>query len=117
MLYYDKIDIRKGIDVAKSNNSKEFISCHYQLINHEFKFQDSVCNGCRDLTMLCLNVSDIAIITFKGVHYRCSFLDFSKSEATYLLENSVLERGYINIKNLVYNFNFDNLVKAKKIGN
>ena len=32
--------------------------------NHGFKFQDSVCNGCHDLTMLCLNLSDIAIITY-----------------------------------------------------
>ena len=30
-----------------------------------FKFQDYVCNGCQDLSMLYLNTSDIAIITVK----------------------------------------------------
>ena len=46
--------------------------------------------------MLCLNISDIAIITFKDVDYRCIAHDISKSEAIRLLENSVLyDRGYI----------------------
>ena len=46
--------------------------------------------------MLCLNISDIDIITDKGVDYRCIIRDISKSEAIYLLENSVLHyRGYI----------------------
>ena len=35
--------------------------------NHELKFQDSVCNGCHDLTMLFLNISNIAVITVKNV--------------------------------------------------
>ena len=30
-----------------------------------FNFQDYVCNGCHDLTMLSVNISDIAIITAK----------------------------------------------------
>ena len=37
------------------------------LFNHGFKFQDSICNGCHDLKMLCLNISDITIITVKNV--------------------------------------------------
>ena len=46
--------------------------------------------------MLCLNLSDIAIITVKGVDYCCIIYHFSKSEAIHLLENSVLDdRGYI----------------------
>ena len=67
MLYYDRIDITKGIDPAKSNSSKECMVCHYWFFNHRFKFQDSVCNGYRDLTILCVNISDIAMIIVKGV--------------------------------------------------
>ena len=64
--------------------------------NHKFEFQDSLCNGCHDLTMLFLIVSDIAIITIKGVDYCCIIDDISKFEAIYLLKNSMLEdRGYI----------------------
>ena len=29
MLYYNRSDIGKGIDIAKSNNSKECMICHY----------------------------------------------------------------------------------------
>ena len=64
MLYYDRIDISQGIDLVKSNNSKECMICHC-FLNHGFEFQDSVCNGCHDLTMLSVNISDIAIITIK----------------------------------------------------
>ena len=51
MLYYDRTDTSKGIDLAKSSNNKECTICHYWSFNHRFKFQDSVCNGCHDLTM------------------------------------------------------------------
>ena len=51
--------------------------------------------------MMYKNISDIAIITVKGVDYHCIIFDISKSDATNLLENSVLDDiGYIkcNIK-------------------
>ena len=64
--------------------------------NHGFKFQDSVCNGCHDLRMLSLTISDIAMITVKDVDYCCIIHNISISEAINLLENSVVEnRGYI----------------------
>ena len=62
MLYYD---ISEGIDATKSNKSRECMICHYFFFNHGFKFQDYVCNGCHDLTMLSVNISGIAIITVK----------------------------------------------------
>ena len=61
------------------------------VFNHEFNFQDSVCNGCHDLTMLSVNIGDITIITVKNVDYRCLIHNISKSEARNLLKNSVLE--------------------------
>ena len=69
MLYYDRINIRKGTDLAKSNSSKECMICRYWFFNHRFKFQNSVCNGCHDVTMLRANISVIAIITVKNVDY------------------------------------------------
>ena len=65
MLHYHRIDISEGIDLAKSNNSRECKICHYLFFNHEFKFQDSVCISCHDLALLSVNISNIAIITFK----------------------------------------------------
>ena len=46
--------------------------------------------------MLCLNISDIAIITIKHVDYCCIIHYISKFEAIHLLKNSVLDHcGYI----------------------
>ena len=62
--------------------------------------------------MFCLNPSDIATITVKGV--------ISKSEAIHLLANSVLDEmniKEINIQrnqNRVYNYYLDYLIKVKK---
>ena len=36
---YDRIDISKGIYLAKSSICKEFMICHYWFFNHGFKFQ------------------------------------------------------------------------------
>ena len=33
--------------------------------NHGFRYQDYVCNGSYDLTMLSVNINDIAITTVK----------------------------------------------------
>ena len=70
--------------------------CHFSFFNHGFKLHDYVYNGCHDLSMLCLNISDIAIIAVKNVDYCCIMYNIGKSEAINLLKNSVLEdHGYI----------------------
>ena len=83
MLYYD---------TGKSNNCKECIVCRYRVFSHAFKFQNSVCNCYHDLTKLCLNLSDIAIITVKGVDFCCNVHDISKSDAIHLSKISVLDK-------------------------
>ena len=96
MLYYDRIHISRRIDPAKSISSKECMICRYCFFNNGFKFQDSVCNVCHDLMILCLNISNIAIITVIVVDYRCIINEITKSEAIHLLENLVLsDCGYI----------------------
>ena len=69
---------------------------HYCFFNSGLEFQDSVCNGCHDLTLWYLKISVISIITIKSVDYRWIIHDISKSEAINLLKNSVFEdRGCI----------------------
>ena len=66
------------------------------VFNHGFKFQDSVCNVCHNLTMLSVNISENAIITIKNVDHHCIIHNISESESINSLESSVLEdRGYI----------------------
>ena len=97
---YSRIGISEGIDPLKSNSSKECMICHYWFL----KFQNSVCSGCHDLTMLSVNISNIAIITIKNVDYCCIIHNISTSEVIKFVKNSVLEVcGYI-YKNIVLNF-------------
>ena len=48
--------------------------------------------------MLCLNISDIAIITVKGVGYPCIPHGISKFEAIHQLEKCVLDDRGVYIK-------------------
>ena len=65
-------------------------------LNHGFKFQDYLCNGCHDLRILSDNITNITIITVKNVDYCCIIHNVSKSEAINLLKKSVLEsRGFL----------------------
>ena len=69
---------------------------HYLFFNNGVEFQDSAGNGCHDLIMLSVNISDIVVIPSKNVDYRCIMHKISKFEAINILENSVLEdREYI----------------------
>ena len=71
------------------------------VFNLRFQFKDSSCNRCNDLSMLCLNISHIAIITVKNVDYCCIIHNINKSEAINLLENSVLENRQTFIRQIV----------------
>ena len=89
MLRYDRIDVAEGIDVNKTSESKECDIHHYwYFLNKFFKFQPNVCNGCYDLLMMSMNLSDVAILNIKHSNYRCIFSGISKSEALNLKQNT-----------------------------
>ena len=75
MIYYNRTDISEGTDPAKSIDRKESMVCHYWYFSNGFEFQDYVCNCCLDLTILCLNISNMAIITVKSLCYCCNIFD------------------------------------------
>ena len=74
MLYYDRIDFSEGIDINKKTSSKVCNICHYwYFLDKEFKFQPHVCNGCHDLLVISINLSDNAVLNINDVDYRCTF--------------------------------------------
>ena len=88
MIYYDRIDVSKGIDVNKTSESKERDICHYRyFLLKEFKFQPNSCNGFHDLLMMSMNLSDIAILNIKGSGHCCVISTISKNEAINLMQN------------------------------
>ena len=50
------------------------------VFNHGFEIQNSVCNGCHDLTILYFNISVVAIVTVKDFNYLSVIYDISKYE-------------------------------------
>ena len=88
VLYYDRIDVSKGIDINKTSASKEFHICHYcYFLNKGFNFQQYICNRCHDLLMMSMNLNNIGILTIKNVDYCCIITAISKHEAIKLLQN------------------------------
>ena len=91
MLYYDRIDIFKGIDVNKTSQWKELDICHsLEFLHKRFKFQPYVCSGCHDVLMVSMNLSNIVILNIHGVDYCCIISRISKSEAVTLLQKADL---------------------------
>ena len=75
MLEYDRIDISEGIDVNKTNASKECDICHY------WYFKDI-------LTQKVMSFNDVAIVYVKGNTYRIHFWYMSKDNAISIINNS-----------------------------
>ena len=82
MLYYDKISVFKGIGINNTSASKEVDIFHYWcLLSKGLRFQRDVCNGCHVLLMMCMKLSDIAILNIHGSDYRRIISVISKREA------------------------------------
>ena len=53
MLQYQRISVLEGIDVSKSNKSKECVICHYWYFRDiGYKLEPYICNGCHDISMM-----------------------------------------------------------------
>ena len=91
MLKYDRIDISEGIDVNKTNKSKECMLCHYwYFLNKNFSYGPYLCNGHYNIVQKPVNLKNITIINVNKSVYRIYFLYISKREAKKLMVNSNL---------------------------
>ena len=51
MIEYERIDILQGIDVDKTNKSKEYMLCHYwYFLNKNFSYKTHICDGCYNIS-------------------------------------------------------------------
>ena len=91
MLEYDRTDIPEGIDIDKTNKSKECNICHYwYFLDENFNYETYLCNGCHDLMQKAMSFNDVAIVFIKGNDYRIHFWYMSKNDAIALMTNSNL---------------------------
>ena len=93
MLYFERINVSKGIDVNKTSESKECdIFLYWYFLNKSFRFQPNVFSRSHDLLMMLMNLSDITISNIKIDDCRCIISGISKSEAINLMQNAELTK-------------------------
>ena len=81
MLEYERIDISEGIDVNKTNLSKECNICHcWYFKDIVFKYEPFLWNG-HDLIQKAMSFNNIAIVYIKGSAYLIHFWYMSKDDA------------------------------------
>ena len=96
MLEYEKIDISDGIDVNKSDKSKESMLCHYwYFLDKRFSYGPYLCYRGYNMTQKCDKLKNIAIVHVKESVYRIYFLFMSKHEAKKLLTTLIDKKGVL----------------------
>ena len=91
MLECDKIDISEGIDIDKTNKSKQCNICHYwYFLDKKFSYEPCLCNGCHDLMQKAMTFKNVAIVSIKENDYTIHFCYISKNDAITLITNSNL---------------------------
>ena len=88
MLEYDRIDISEGIDINKTNTSKECDICHYwYFLDKNFNDAPYLWNDCHDLMQKAMNFNEVAIVSIKVNDYRIHFRYMSKDDAISIMHN------------------------------
>ena len=81
MLQYKNISVSEGIDINKTNPSKECMLCHYLYFKDVgFKFERKICHECHVLKTA-YELKNIAILNVKGIDFRCILWGISRDEA------------------------------------
>ena len=72
MLQYDRTDVSEGIDINKTNKSKECRLCHYWYFKDVgYKFQPYLCHGCHAVLTMAYELKKNCNIKCKRRDYRC----------------------------------------------
>ena len=91
MLKYDRIDIFEGLDVNKTDKSKESMLCHHwYFLDKNFSYGPYLCDGYYNIMQKSDNFKNIAVVHIKKSSYRIYFQDMNKREAKKLMKNSNL---------------------------
>ena len=94
MLKYEKIKISEGIDVDKTNKSKECTLCHYwYFVDKNLSYGPYLCDDCYNIMQKSINFKNNATVHVRESAYRIYFLYMSKREAKKLMANSNLIDG------------------------
>ena len=91
MLEYDRIDISEGIDINKTNASKECKICYYWYFKDiGFKYEPYLCSSCHGLMQKAVSFNDVTVAYVRGNADRIHFCYISKDDAISIMKNSYL---------------------------
>ena len=78
MLQYERINFSEGIDINKSNKSKECVICHYWYFKDiGYRFEPYACDKCHTVSIIAYDLDDFMIVDIEGVDYRCFVCNMS----------------------------------------
>ena len=77
----------KELMLIRQESQKSAIFITRYNLKKGFNFQPNVCNGCYDLLMMSMNLSNIAILNIKSGDYLCVVSRISKIQAINLMPN------------------------------
>ena len=88
MIENDRIDISEGIDINKTNASRECKICHYWYFKDVgFEYELYLCNGCHGLMQKAVSFNDVAIFYVKGRACRIHFRYMSEDKGISIMNN------------------------------
>ena len=103
MIEYKRINISEGVDLNKTNKSKECMLCHYWYFLHKnFSYGPYLCDGYFNIMQKSIDSKNIDIVYVKGNAYRIHWhmsKHKCKLKAIHLMTNTSL-----NDKKVFYNF-------------
>ena len=71
--------------LIRQANQKRDIFLYWYFLDKGFKFQPDGCNGCHDILMISMTLSNIAVLNIHSFDYRFIMNRISKSEVVNLL--------------------------------
>ena len=103
MLEYNRIDILDGIDINKTNASKDCDICHYwYFLSKDFYYKPCLCNGCHNLREYWKNrYHNMSEEKQNLKEYRESYCEANKSRTSAESRNKIKMHYYIHNKLLI----------------
>ena len=116
MLEYDRIDISVGIDINKTNESKEFDICHYWYsLDKGFNYEPYLYNCFYDLMQKAMDFNDVVIVSNKESNCRIHFWYMSKYNAINIMKNYDLKKaGHYNFFSLLVKVSEKNYCESNR---
>ena len=85
--------LKESMLIRQANRKSAIFVTIDIFLDKGFNFQPHVFNGCHDLLMMSMKLSDNAILNIKDADYRCIINRISKNEAINLMQNIDLKKA------------------------